>query len=592
MKIVKGVATYTLLIIGALAVFAMLLVGCMFMFPNFDVFGWKVIFNSNEKVLTYGSKSDSYKITAGQEYTINIDAGMHNVYIHQFGKASPDPDYVYVEKIDDMFGLYTGDYNRSLIEPENPDAAAKKTINIKLAGIDGAVMGRNSRLDVYLPRNASGYNFKIKTTTGSIRINGAATDTANLNVTGLEIETTSGGFSWSNVRTSAINNGADTDLYTGTCVDSIDTTAEGYDAAHFDRYVFLKTFKVKTISGKLDFSLSSSDAATTSIAAVKAANVSMYEVLGGKYATDEAGKTAWLNSLGTDESAGFYVDVERGDIKFSRVIAPKFNVLGTDVLIEAKNITSLSQFYFNVPNGVFKVEELSSPLSTIATKNIDVNLKKSDGELAITTTYGNISIETVNANTSLASTHGNITIGQANHSISAISEYGDIVVSAYRSKGYLKNTRGKITASFDTAWYNEAKSGLDADKYTETFEVYNEDGSITLNNVVFETIVQNKGGNVNISYYEMANTKNSDNIINHKLKLEGGNADIKVSTLEAFKFKGSGNIGGSISGTTFTATEGYVRIFEPNQGSPEATLACLEVTATNANATFSAYYPA
>ena len=180
----------------------------------------------------------------------------------------------------------------------------------------------------------------------------------------------------------------------------------------------------------------------------------------------------------------------------------------------------------------------------------------------------------------------------ANAAISAISEYGDIVVSAYRSKGYLKNTRGKITASFDTVWYNEAKSGLDADKYTETFEVYNEDGSITLNNVVFETIVQKKGGNVNISYYEMANTKNSDNIINHKLKLEGGNADIKVSTLEAFKFKGAGNISGSISGTTFTATEGFVRIFVPNEASAEATLACLEVVATNANAAFSAYYPA
>lgn len=592
MKIVKGVATYTLLIIGALAVFAMLLVGCMFMFPNFDVFGWKVIFNSNEKVLTYGSESDSYKITAGQEYTINIDAGMHNVYIHQFGKASPDPDYVYVEKIDDMFGLYTGDYNRSLIEPENPDAAAKKIINIKLAGINGAVMGRNSRLDVYLPKTASGYNFKIKTTTGSIHIDGAASKTENLNVTGLDIETTSGGFSWANVRTSAIHNGADANIYTGTKVSEIDTKDSDYKIENFERFVFLKTFKAKTVSGKLNFVLSSSDAITTSIAAVKAANVSMYDVLGGKYATDEAGKTAWLNALGTDEEAGFYIDVARGDVKFSRVIAPKFNVVGTDVLIEAKNITSLSQFYFNVPNGVFKVEELNSPLSTIATKNIDVNLKKSDGELAITTTYGNISIETVNANTSLASTHGNINIGQANAAISAISEYGDIVVGAYRGKGYLKNTRGKITASFDTAWYNEAKSSLNANKYTETFEVYNEDGSITLNNVVFETVVKNKGGNVNISYYEMVNTKNSDNIINHKLNLEGGNADIKVSTLEAFKFKGSGNVGGSISGTTFTATEGYVRIFVPNDASAEATLACLEVTSTNANATFSAYYPA
>ena len=594
MKIVKGVATYTLLILGALAVFAMLLVGCMFMFPNFDVFGWKVIFKSNETAVTYGSESDSYRIAKDAHYTVNIDAGMHSVYIHQWKKQGfldKEINYVYVEKVDDMFGLYKGDYNNSLIKPEDKDAAANKVINIKLAGIDGAVMGRKSRLDVYLPCIAGGYDLKIKTTTGSININGAAEGTSNLNVTGLEVSTTSGDFSWSGVRTSAINNGGDSDIYTGSKLDSVPSDA---NKAHIERYVFLNKFKASTVSGTLDFSLTSSDADLTAISANNVAGVSMYEVLGGKYASDEAGKTAWLNALGLDESAGFYVDVTRGDVKFSKVIAPKFNVVGTDVLIEAKNITSLSQFYFNVPNGVFKIDELNSPLSTIATENIDVNLKKSDGELAIKTTYGNISIETINANTSLASTHGNIKVDHANASLSAISEYGDITVSAYRGKGYLKNKRGKITAAFDIAWYkdNEALIKLIPEVYVNTFELYNEDGSITASNLVFETVIQNKGGNVNATFYEMHNTKDANNIINHKISLEGGNADIKVSSLESFKFKGKGNIGGNISGTNFTATENFVRIFEPNQNSPEATLATLEVSATNANAVFSAYYPA
>ena len=109
MKIVKGVAIYTLLILGALAVFAMLLVGCMFMFPNFDVFGWKVIFKSNEKALTYGAKSASYAVDSGEYYTINIDAGMHSVYIHQWanqGILESEIDYVYVEKIDEMIDRF------------------------------------------------------------------------------------------------------------------------------------------------------------------------------------------------------------------------------------------------------------------------------------------------------------------------------------------------------------------------------------------------------------------------------------------------------------------------------------------------------
>ena len=44
----------------------------------------------------------------------------------------------------------------------------------------------------------------------------------------------------------------------------------------------------------------------------------------------------------------------------------------------------------------------------------------------------------------------------AKSAISAISEKGDITIDAYQSKGYLKNTSGKINASFDIAWYKTA----------------------------------------------------------------------------------------------------------------------------------------
>ena len=595
MKIVKGVAIYTLLILGALAVFAMLLVGCMFMFPNFDVFGWKVIFKSNEKALTYGAKSASYAVDSGEYYTVNIDAGMHSVYIHQWanqGILESEIDYVYVEKIDDMFGLYTGDYNNQLIKPEDSEAAAKNVINIKLGGINGAVMGRKSRLDVYLPCIAGGYNLKIKTTTGSININGAATKTDNLNVTGLEVSTTTGDFSWSDVRTSAINNAGDSNIYTGSKVGSIDTGDKDYKKEQYERFVFLNNFRASTVSGNLDFSLAYADAIQTSIAPTTAGGVSMYDVLGGKFANNDAGLANWLNSLGNDEESGFYVDVERGDVKFSKVIAPKFNVVGTDVLIEAKNITSLSNFYFNVPNGVFKIEELESPLSTIITNNIDVNLTKSNGELSITTTYGNIAIGTINQNASLSSTHGNITVDKAYASISAISEYGDINVKAFRSKGYLKNKHGKINAAFDIAWYrsNTASIKATSENFTQKFEMYNEDGSITATNLVFETSIVNKGGNVTATFYEMANNKDANNYVSHSISLDGGSANVQISSLEAFKFKGKGGISGQIGGTNLVAGDEFVRILVPNEGSPEASLAHLEAVATNANIVFSAYF--
>lgn len=592
MKIVKGVAIYTLLIFGALVIFAMLLVGCMFMFPNFDVFGWKVMFKSNDSAVAYGASSESFKVTKGAEYTINIDAGVHNVYIHQFSKAENDTDYVYVEKIDDMFGLYSNEYNNQLIKPEDSEAAKNRIINIKLGEIEGLVSGRKSRLDVYLPNIASGYNLKITTTTGNISINGSANKVENLNVTGLEVATSSGDFAWSNVKTSIINNAGDDNIYTGSKVDSIDTEDEDYKKENFDRYVFLKNFRASTVSGKLDFSLSHSDAGKTIIAPATAGEDNMYDVLAGKYTTDVAIKN-WLNELASNSEAGFYVDIERGDIKFSNVLAQKFNVVGTDVLIEANSISSLCDFYFNVPNGVFKIENLNSPLSTIITNNIDIDLESADGELAITTTYGNITIDTINENASLSSTHGNINVTKAYASISAISQYGDITVGAYRDKGYLKNKYGKINASFDVKWYInniENATSTDTDYYNKTFEMYNEDGSITANNLVFETKIVNNGGNVSATFYKMANNKNASNYVSHSISLNGGNASVQVSSLEAFKFKGKGNISGQIGGTNITATEEFVRILVPNQGSPEASLACLEANATNASISFSSYF--
>lgn len=586
MKIIKGIGIYTLLILGALTIFGVLIFGCMFVFPNFDVFGWKVMFRSNHEALVYNTG----KLNKDQTYEIVVNAGVHNVNIYQFADETP---FINIIKHDDMFGFYKGAYNEKLVysDANNPTIVNGNVVTITLGKIDGAILGRKSTLDIYLPSILS-YDLDITTTTGNVFINGhgydGTTRTHNLNVKSLEVETKSGDFSWQNINTKAYLQPENAAYYGATAVDSIDTTAQGYDKKNYVRYLFLDELNATTETGKFDFTLSNSDCRETVIAPKTAGSKTMAAVI-----TSGAEDSAWAASLDTDTTKAFNLSAERGDFKFNKLIASTLNVVGTDVLIEANYIGTWQDFYFNVPNGYFNIENLETfaatdnneikTLNTIITNNINIDLETVGGELSITTTYGNINIGTLEKNASLTSTHGNIHVELAKSAISAISEKGDITIDAYQSKGYLKNTSGKINASFDIAWYKTATHK--AEDYLQVMEISNAKASTTLNNAVFATKITSGGGNLNVSYYEMPIVGG----VAHDVTVASGSATIKVSNLEAFKFLGKGSISGTVGSVEMKQTEGTepVVLLTPSTDSTNLTL--LKVTATGGNATFATY---
>lgn len=589
MKIVKGVLIYTVLIIGICLVLGMLIVGCMFIFPKFEVFGWKVMHKSNDIVKDNHSSS-----LASGDYTIEIDAGLHAVNVVMFSDSTK---YVLVNKYDDMFGFYKGEYNNE-VKFEYP---ANNKITISLGSVDGAVLPRKSRIDVYLPHSHE-YDLIIRTTSGDININGASSKDSvdQLKVKSLDITTTSGDFAWSNVRSTIVKEG-NAGLYGHTIVDSIDTKAEGFNKDDYKRFVFLNSLKAKTNTGKFDFSVKNDDVFIGAIAPTTIGNEKFIDVI---TMTDFGKLEGWLMSMLTTEPTKFYFEADRGEFNFTDIVSYgglSLNFVGQDVLVKAGKIIvgpfnsdeaqidnkKMFSFYFNAPNGFFDIKELSATLSTIITNNIDIKLENVTGELSVTTTYGNIEIGEISHNASLSSTHGNITVKNTSENIIAISEYGDITVNSYSGGGYLKNRHGKITANFNKEWYNENKSSITVDEYPMPMEMVSEDGSITANNLVFETIIQTTaGGTINANFMEMYKAASASDVINHKITLNGGRANVTVPNTQAFWFKGTGSISGSVGSVPMTATEDFVTILTPNNEEEKEVIARLEVKTTSGSINF------
>lgn len=581
MKILKGVLTYTLLLLGGAAILAMLLIGCMFLFPNFGVFGWKVMFFSNK------TASDVFtvdKVTAGQHYEIEVDAKYHDVLISQY---SDDTKTINIRKIDDMFGLYNTSkssekYGSGInVDTENFKNGNKLVINTK--EIDGAVLSRNSYIHIYVP-NGSSYSFTIRTYDGDIQIDGKATEAGvkPLEVKGLDITTVDGDFSWKNIQTKIVKSvyDAQTQVAVNTNdIDTINTAEEGYNKNNYMRFVELNKLNATTKHGKFDFTLNYTDANNYIVTNMTGANA-LQTAWNANYEFDATDvNNAVVNGLRVaavkDTSANeYYLDAVRGEFKFDNVIAKGLSVIGSDVLIEGKNIITFKDFNFNAPNGFFNIESLNSSLSTIATNNINVNLLKAQGELAITTTYGNISIKNATKNTTLKSTHGNITVDNATDSLSAISEHGEIMVKQFSGKVYLKNTHGKITAA-----YNYGATPSNDLECT----MINEEGSINAINIVLPTTLKTTaGGTINAIFKEMAL-----NGYNHVIELASGQANITVPNTQAFMFKGAGDIKGSVGSHAMSAQTDFVKIL--NSSDAENLLAKLEVKASTAKATFATY---
>lgn len=570
MKTLKGIGVYTLVIAGILVVIAGLLVGCMFLMPGFKMFGWALLAKNNE-VETYVGGND---INSG-DYTVNIDASLYDLTI-----TLHDGKKVTVSQNDQMYGFYRPesykeeDFKTKITQDGH-------TINIVSPKFDNKVAARKSYLFVKLPQAASNYNLNITTTSGDITITGTHIENKlkEFPLEDLTINTNSGDVKFDKLRSVVVDY---TDGFK-----KIDLTKDNpfkdLKLENVKRYIPFKNILINSNSGDVDFRFSSES--------LKPENA--YLVATSFNNLNSVSSAEGLETLLKNEQkiTPIIINSKKSDVTFNNVNAKQFLLNGEDVLLRANNVTSLNEFKFNSPSGLFEIESLDAPMSTITTNNIGIKLGVIKGELSITTTYGNIEIDETLNNTSLNTVHGNIKVKNAKGSVSAITEFGDIDVSYY-GKAYFKNERGSIKVNFVNSDLSNL-TGVNLDKeYNKTCDIITGKGVVDATNLTYETTITSNGGRINAQFSEMyeASQKEENNIglvVNHKVILNGGSANIQIPSLKAFMFKGNGNISGEVGSTVMTANKEY-SVVVGETGSD--LLAHFEVDAKGGNANFSTYW--
>ena len=625
MKTLKGIAVYSLVVLGILLVIGGLLIGCMFMFKGFTVFGWAFLSKDSQT-----ASITSEDIKASETYNVNVDAGLYAVTVSL--RDDTTTQQVYLTYVNDMYGLYHNKkYNDAYLVPKIETAVTynintgknEKNINITAPVLEGLFTARKSSIYIALPRNNE-YNLNVKSTSGNIIVTGNSKQDFPLKA--LEVNTDSGNINFGNIRNKAycyvhfdendknldgIVNSLD-DVNKDGVIDEKDVVPnlkhpdvdgngkntdkedkEGYFTTNITdktnrnfvyRVIPIEKLKVSTNKGKINFKLSGGNILQRNEIIV----LKDFKTATSFSNIDEL-NAILENKEGYTEAT---LKVKKGDVNFGQLYCSKFDLSGDDVLLRASGITSYEDFTFNSPSGLFDIGALNSPLNTITTKNISIKLGRIFGELAVNTTYGNIQVEETNNNTSLNSVHGNITVKHAKNSISAISEYGNINVK-YSGKAYFKNNHGTTNVEF----VKLSNTGLSKDaEYSQTCDIITGNGTVDAKNLMYETtITSNNGGKINAQFSEMYEvTKDIENgktsYLNHKIVLNSGSANIKIPQLKEFMFKGTGNIGGAIGSANMQATENFVQILGVGTGNVN-TLAHLEVNANNgANAQFSVYW--
>ena len=403
MKIVKGVLTYTLILIGVLLIAGILLFAGM-AFLNFPVFGYRVTMATNkpEEVLTVKLNDVARTIVINSNnYDVKIRPFNDNVNTELNLKAR-------ITYIDESFGLVSNgkliNETRSVLEVLYYDAAGNLVtdatqqqsapkIVINLATPQGILNYRDSRIFVELPVSSDqakyNYNFEINSGSGDFSIVPYIDDLGEYNevltVKGMDIETTTGSATFYGLRNTS-------------------------GVVAFD-YLNLKTEK-----GKFDFTKQ---------------NISV--------------------------EGNVKIDSKMGDFAFKEITAG-FTIDGENLVFDAEKIsTGDKSFLYNCPHGTLRIGELNvgSQYGEIVTEYAKIDLKKSIGDLSIQATYGNVNIDkSTSGIVDVTTTHGDITLGNTEKSdniisgtVAARSTYGDIS-ARYATEGWFTNKKGQINVEY------------------------------------------------------------------------------------------------------------------------------------------------
>lgn len=384
MKIIKGVFTYLLIMIGIVAIAGILLFTAM-AFLHVEVFGLNVIMHNKVDGNIESLNTLNTVEFASSYRTIEINSNNYDVNIRANASTLSDSYVPYVEVFNGGFGLSTNgvttpevtvryysatatDKNDFITDKSAYKNAAKIVIDVNAP--KGLISYKDSSISLRLPyygvtRNSEGevtatfdchYNLVINSGEGDINIYPAQNpvsgkkESGNLSVKSLAITTTKG-----NVAVSGLK--------------------------ETDSVLELSSLELKTETGKFDFS---------------AHNI----------------RTTNANNVVKIEGV-------RGDFKFKKYTG-KFAIKGENLVFEADVIdTKDGTFLYNCPNGTMRIGTLNvgNGVAQIVTEYARVEVTNVIGDTSIQATYGDTIITNTYSDViDVTTTHGNITLNNVDYS--------------------------------------------------------------------------------------------------------------------------------------------------------------------------------
>lgn len=379
MKIIKGVFTYILILLGVIFIAGILMTAFM-AFTKTRVFGYNFVMSNGKETVVSVEGSTVFKMadTGGKKIDIVINSNDFDVDI--VGDRSTNKNGVIptICIYDESFGFVKNGVTKAYLDADYYDAsgnqitdnsqkgsAAKIVYNI-ITPNGGLCTARDSKVLFILPSpeaKIAGYNFTINSGKGNVKISPTniketgEVEYGNLQVSELVITTTSG-----------------------------DVKVSGLSSP--DSYVTLTKLDLRTETGKMDFTQQN------------------IEVKNGE-----------------PNTAKVKIQSRRGDFKF-KDLTGQLVVEGENIVLEANKIkTNLTsgRFSYNCPNGTLRIGTLQvsrdQGLVEIVTEYARVEIGALIGDTLIQSTYGSTFITEAYSNVlDITTTHGDISVGNALYS--------------------------------------------------------------------------------------------------------------------------------------------------------------------------------
>lgn len=522
MKIVKGIFVYTMIALGIVVLLSLILLGAMFMFPKFKLFGYGFVYQK-QATTQYAldtTTSGAYNLRKYSDVDkIEINVTCDTGYGVTIQPVESYDGNLKIVRTDDYYGFYKGETNKPTVTISEPQKTGSVlTLDIAVGTPNGGIIyNENCGITIYVPvfsttdtsecnnDTAYTYNLDLQTTTGNIilrnaNLNELTTYFYPLKVDSLNLSSTKGDITVSGITKEITYSPIESARKTGT------------------NEVTLSNFDVNTKGGNVYFT-----------------DVPKLIIQNGISLTTNNGDFNFAD-----------LEVTSGDFSLTNQNA--------DIGLVANNITICNgSFEYKSESGLFKItgtltlgiadEECSIYTSTAPIKIGTVT----GGVLDILNEYGVVEITTDNAaSTKIDSTHGNVSVASCSNALTIITDMADINAT-YSSSAVVQTNRGKVTLT------SNGTAGTDGTDHTINGKtvVSSVKGDInltTLNNPFQITTT----GSSNVTINLKAVSVDPASSVTSSVNLRSGKLTFKVAESITYQYAllATGTISGNIGATT------------------------------------------